>query len=60
MSFPPFDLPFAVNDALLLGSIVLLIVSVSLRAVRRPHEVDTLADAPDLRSWKNPQTELGG
>ncbi|MEO8674570.1 MAG: hypothetical protein ABI569_03275 [Casimicrobiaceae bacterium] len=46
---------FSLQDDLLAGLIVLLVLALSLRLVRRTPVVEPTIAAPDLRSWKNPQ-----
>ena len=47
------DVPFAVNNPLLVASIALLVVAMCVRTIRRAHDADAANDVPDLRWWKN-------
>ena len=51
---------FSLQDDLLTGLVVLLVLALTLRLVRRGQAVEpaiavVATAAPDLRSWKNPQ-----
>jgi len=55
----PFDLPFTASglpmrDWVLIGSLVLLAIALAIRLMRHRDRNEPLADAQDMRWWRNP------